>query len=183
MASSRTAKSEPILSSSGIKQASAREARGASEQVGRLTKIWYERFDLFKSAMRIPRELSVETRQCPQHASSPARHSISAAAIISSARAFPTMSVARIPPDRASFRKSKREMDDRTLPLHIAAEPAFLEHLPHRHVVGQDLRNQFLEPGVASNRDEMAHQRSTDASPLVFVDNGKSDFGRSEAAP
>jgi hypothetical protein len=68
-------------------------------------------------------------------------------------------------------------MHDPGLARRTQAQPAFLEHLQHRGVVGQDIRDQFLEPGCTGNRSEMAHQHRTDTLSLVLVDHGKSDLG------
>ena len=79
---------------------------------------------------------------------------------------------------RFSFRKSKRDLDDAALQPGRTTKPALLEDFQHRNVVRKNLRDQFLERGVAGDRDEMAQQRSADALPMVLVDHGKSDFGR-----
>lgn len=49
-------------------------------------------------------------------------------------------------------------------------QSAFPEDLQHRDVFRQDLRDQFLQPGIPSDRGKMAHQRGTDPLSLVFID-------------
>jgi hypothetical protein len=57
------------------------------------------------------------------------------------------------------------------------AQPAFLEHLQHRGVLRQDLRDQLLEPGCVGNRREMAYEGRADPLPLALVDHGEGHLG------
>jgi hypothetical protein len=63
-------------------------------------------------------------------------------------------------------------------PTGTQAEPAFLKHLQHRSVFRQNLRNQFLETGLAGNRGEMVHQCRANTLSLVLIDHGESNLGR-----
>src|SRR3954463_11751316 len=56
-------------------------------------------------------------------------------------------------------------------------KPAVLEHLQHWSVLGQNLRDQLIEPRPTGNRSKMAHQCPADPLPLVLVDDGKSHLG------
>src|SRR4051812_44872443 len=56
-------------------------------------------------------------------------------------------------------------------------KPAVLEHLQHWSVLGQNLRDQLIEPRSTGNRSKMAHQGRADTLPLVLVDDGKSHLG------
>ena len=56
-------------------------------------------------------------------------------------------------------------------------QSAFLEHFQHRGIFRQDLGNQFLQPGLTGERDEMAHQRRADTLALVLIDDAESDLG------
>src|SRR4051812_38268788 len=56
-------------------------------------------------------------------------------------------------------------------------KPAVLEHLQHRNVLGQNLRDQLIEPRPTGNRSKMAHQCRADPLSLVLVDDGKSHLG------
>ena len=60
-------------------------------------------------------------------------------------------------------------MDDPVLLLRTDPEPAVFKHFQHGDIFWENLRNQFLESGVASKRSEMPHQRTADALPLVFI--------------
>ena len=62
------------------------------------------------------------------------------------------------------------------LTLRSQRKPAFLEHLEHRGVVGENLRDQFLQSGVTRNRDEMAHKRRAEPLPLIRIDDNESHF-------
>ena len=62
--------------------------------------------------------------------------------------------------------------------LDPGAEPAFLKNIHHREVLWQNFREQLLEPGFASELDEMAHESCTNALTLVFVDHGEGNFSR-----
>ena len=73
----------------------------------------------------------------------------------------------------------KSDVHDLGLALRAKRQSAFLEHFQHRHVVRQDLSDQFLEPGSPGNRDEMMHECRTDTLSLVLVDYGESHFGLS----
>jgi hypothetical protein len=52
-----------------------------------------------------------------------------------------------------------------------------LEHLQHRKVFRKDFRNELLDPGIAGEQREMAHQSRADAVSLVFVNDRKSQLG------
>src|SRR3954470_12705489 len=56
-------------------------------------------------------------------------------------------------------------------------KPAVLEHLQHWSVLGQNLRDQLIEPRPTSNRSKMAHQCGADPLPLMLVEDGKSHLG------
>ena len=56
-------------------------------------------------------------------------------------------------------------------------KPAALEHLEHRGVIGQDLRNQLFEPRVARNDGEMVQEFCANPLPLGLVNDNKSNFG------
>src|SRR4029077_13188922 len=58
--------------------------------------------------------------------------------------------------------------------LRAKGESAFFKHFQHRDIVGQDLRDQRLEPGSTRDRGEVAHKRRADTSALLFVDDGES---------
>src|SRR5215831_18010423 len=78
-----------------------------------------------------------------------------------------------------SLAQPKSDMHDLGLALHAKREPAVLEYFQHRHVIRQDLRDQFLEPGSPGNRGEMMHECCAEALPLVLVDHSESDLGLS----
>ena len=69
-------------------------------------------------------------------------------------------------------------MHNPCLTLHLQRKPAFLEHLQHRHVVGENLRGQFPETGSLRNRGEVAHERRAEPLPLIRIDDGESHFRR-----
>jgi hypothetical protein len=52
-----------------------------------------------------------------------------------------------------------------------------LEHFQHRDIFRQDVRNQFLDPGVAGELREMAHQSRADALSLIVINHCESDLG------
>src|SRR3954453_14317367 len=54
---------------------------------------------------------------------------------------------------------------------------AVLEYLEHWDVLGQNLRDQLIEPRSTGNRSKMAHQGRADPLPLVLVDHSKSHLG------
>src|SRR5215469_18388068 len=70
--------------------------------------------------------------------------------------------------------KLEYNMNDLRLAFRAQAKPTFLEHFKHCNVVRQNLRDEFLEPGVTGNDGEMPHERSTDTMPLEFVNHGES---------
>src|SRR4051812_23824522 len=56
-------------------------------------------------------------------------------------------------------------------------KPAVLEYFQHWDVLGQNLRDQLIEPRPTGNRSKMAHQCRADTLPLVLVDHSKSHLG------
>ena len=59
------------------------------------------------------------------------------------------------------------------------AQAAFLEDFQHRTIVRQNVGDQFREPGVPRDRNEMAQQCGADGLSLVLIDNSKREFGLS----
>src|SRR5215468_3708722 len=70
-------------------------------------------------------------------------------------------------------------MHDLWLALDANREPAVLEHFQHRHVIRQDLSDQFPQPGSPGNRREMVHEGRAEALPLILIDHSESDLGLS----
>ena len=58
-------------------------------------------------------------------------------------------------------------------------QSTLLEHFQHRHVIRQDLGDQFLESGFPRNRSEMMHEGRAETLPLILIDHGESDLGLS----
>src|SRR5262249_40705121 len=73
----------------------------------------------------------------------------------------------------------KSDVHDLRLALHAKRESAALEHFQHRHVIRQDLSDQFLEPGSPGNRGEMTHEGRAETLPLMLIDHRESDLGLS----
>src|SRR5689334_10076498 len=79
-------------------------------------------------------------------------------------------------PWRPALAQRQRQIDNTGIaPRDL--EAAFLEDAEHRHVLGQDLRGEMVEPGLAGNDREVAHQGGADAPALMAVDHDKSQFG------
>src|SRR6516162_10272409 len=74
-------------------------------------------------------------------------------------------------------RQSKRDMHDLIDMSGREAEATPLENIHHPRILGQNLCDELLQPGEASEPDEMAHERCAEAFALVFVDDGKGDLG------
>src|SRR5258706_7602916 len=68
-------------------------------------------------------------------------------------------------------------MNNLRLPLGRRLETEFAEYLAHGGVLRQHFRNQFRQPGFASNSRQMPHQMRPDALPLIAVDDDESHFG------
>src|ERR1700750_2361353 len=68
-------------------------------------------------------------------------------------------------------------MNDSRVTAWPRREAELLEHLQHRRVLGQYLRNQLLEPGLARENAEMAHQDGADALSLIRIHDDERDFG------
>ena len=47
----------------------------------------------------------------------------------------------------------------------------------HRGVIGQDLGDEFLDAGVAGDRDDMVHQDRAETVALIVVDDRESHLG------
>ena len=60
--------------------------------------------------------------------------------------------------DDVRSEKLQHDVNDLRLPLPREAEPTFLEHFQHCGVVRQNLRDEFFEPRITGNRDEMPHE-------------------------
>src|SRR5215470_17773592 len=73
----------------------------------------------------------------------------------------------------------KSDVHDLRLALDAKRESAALEHFQHRHVIRQDLSDQFLEPRSPSNRGEMMHEGRAETLPLMLIDHSESDLGLS----
>src|SRR5262245_18727712 len=74
-------------------------------------------------------------------------------------------------------RNAHRDVDDPILLPPAKAEPASLEYLQHWDVIRENLGDQFLEPGLAGQRNDVAHQHCADALSLVFIDNRERYLG------
>src|SRR5262245_33583836 len=81
--------------------------------------------------------------------------------------------------DLCRLAQPKSDMDDLGLALDAKRQSALLEHFQHRHVIRQDLSDQFLEPGSPGNRGEMMHEGRAETLPLILIDHGESDLGPS----
>ena len=56
-------------------------------------------------------------------------------------------------------------------------EAEFAENLSHGGVFRKDFGDQFLQPGLARNDGEVAHQQRADALALIVIDDDKGDLG------
>jgi hypothetical protein len=70
-------------------------------------------------------------------------------------------------------------MHDLRFALDAKRQSAFLKHFQHRHVIRQDLSDQFLESGSPGNRGEMMHEGRAETLPLILIDHNESDLGLS----
>src|SRR5262249_36856173 len=81
--------------------------------------------------------------------------------------------------DLCRLAQPKSDVDDSGLALDAKRQSALLEHFQHRHVIRQDLSDQFLESGFPGNRGEMMHEGRAETLPLILIDHGESDLGLS----
>src|SRR5262245_7416907 len=81
--------------------------------------------------------------------------------------------------DLCRLAQPKSDMDDLGLALDAKRQSALLEDFQHRHVIRQDLSDQFLESGFPGNRGEMMHEGRAETLPLILIDHGESDLGLS----
>jgi hypothetical protein len=77
------------------------------------------------------------------------------------------------------FAQPKSDMDDLGLAFDAKRQSTLLEHFQHRHVIRQDLGDQFLESGFPGNRGEMMHEGRAETLTLILIDYGESDLGLS----
>jgi len=77
------------------------------------------------------------------------------------------------------FAQPKSDMDHLGLAFDAKRQSTLLEHFQHRHVIRQDLSDQFLESGFPGNRGEMMHEGRAETLPLILIDHGESDLGLS----
>ena len=63
-------------------------------------------------------------------------------------------------------------MHDAPLPADRHCEAAPLEHLQHRHILGQDFGDEFLERGCARNPDQVDDEMGGDAADLWRCQHG-----------
>jgi hypothetical protein len=77
------------------------------------------------------------------------------------------------------FAQPKSDMDDLGLAFDAKRQSALLEDFQHRHVIWQDLSDQFLESGFSGNRGEMMHEGRAETLPLILIDHSESDLGLS----
>ena len=77
------------------------------------------------------------------------------------------------------FAQPKSDMHDLGLALDAKGQSTLLEHFQHRHVVRQDLGDQFLESDFPGNHSEMMHEGRAETLPLILIDHGESDLGLS----
>ena len=61
-------------------------------------------------------------------------------------------------PSHVSLAQPKSDVHDLGLALDAKGQSALLEHFQHRHVIGQDLSDQFVESGFPGNLGEMMHE-------------------------
>src|SRR5262249_15542601 len=67
-------------------------------------------------------------------------------------------SARRPAPNMWRFAQPKSDMDDLGLAFDAKRQSTLLEHFQHRHVIRQDLGDQFLESGFPGDRGEMMHE-------------------------
>src|SRR5215831_2868129 len=77
----------------------------------------------------------------------------------------------------ASLMQLKCDVHDLGLPPYRKWEPGSPKYLQHAMIIGQNLRYEFPDPRLMRNRNEMAHERCSDALALILVDHHKGYLG------
>ena len=70
-------------------------------------------------------------------------------------------------------------MDRSRISLRSLPEAELSEHFQHRGVLAQNFRGQFLQSGIASDLDKMAHQHRADPTSLPGIDDDERHLGPS----
>jgi len=70
--------------------------------------------------------------------------------------------------------KLKCDLHDAKPTLSCRREPASLEYSQHRDIFRQNIRDQFIDSGLAGNRAEMPHQYRPDTLTLIRIYDGES---------
>lgn len=78
-----------------------------------------------------------------------------------------------------TLRQSKRHLHGPTFAPRAHGQATPFEDLQHRAIARQHIRRELLEPGIARNCNEMAHQGGADGLSLISIDNSEGQFGLS----
>lgn len=70
-------------------------------------------------------------------------------------------------------------VDSASFALCAQGQAAFLEHSEHGGIFRKNLGDEFLKTRLASEADQVAEQRRTNALALILVDDGESRLGPS----
>ncbi len=70
-------------------------------------------------------------------------------------------------------------VDSASFALCAQGQAAFLEHSEHSGIFRKDLGDEFLKTRLASEADQVAEQRRTNALSLILVDDGESRLSAS----
>ena len=76
-------------------------------------------------------------------------------------------------------RQAKRDMHHPGLAPRRHWQAAVLEHLQHRCVVRQNLRDELVKARVTGDRGQMAQQHGAETAALKLIDHGEGPLGAS----